>query len=188
MSVTTPFYTKDGKFAGVAGADLSIDLIRAIVSSLRFRQDTDSNAKQTSVNQDYSFLITRSGHIMAHPNEALAMKQNFTGADVRTLPAGNEIASRDSGVIGLMENGIARRIYWAKAPLTGWKVVLSVPETEVTGLASQLAVRTAAVAGVAIILLVIVVGMVAGAAADGAGSQADHCGRACKSAALRNGG
>ena len=39
VSVTVPFYSADGKFEGVAGADLSLDLIRAIVSSLRFRPD-----------------------------------------------------------------------------------------------------------------------------------------------------
>ena len=39
VSVTVPFYTANGKFGGVAGADLSLDLIRAIVTSLRFRPD-----------------------------------------------------------------------------------------------------------------------------------------------------
>ena len=162
VSVTTPFYSKDGKFEGVAGADLSLDLIRAIVSSLRFRPDVkQSDAKDSGGAQDYSFVLTKSGHLMAHPNEALTMKQNFAGADVRTLPGGNEIAAQDSGVTRLLEKGIARRVYWAKAPLTGWKVVLNIPETQITGSASQLAIKTAMVAGVAVILLVIVVGIVA---------------------------
>jgi len=161
VSVTLPFYTEDGKFGGVAGADLSLDLIRAIVTSLRFRPDKQSNAKEPSGTQDYSFLITRSGHIMAHPNEALSMSQNFAGADVRTVPGGNDIAAHDSGVSRLLENGLARRVYWAKAPLTGWKVAMSIPEMEITGSASQLAVRTVLVAGLAVILLVLVVWVVA---------------------------
>jgi PAS domain S-box-containing protein len=161
VSVTLPFYTADGKFGGVAGADLSLDLIRAIVTSLRFRPDKQSNAKEPSGTQDYSFLITRSGHIMAHPNEALSMSRNFAGADVRTVPGGNDIAAHDSGVSRLLENGMARRVYWAKAPLTGWKVAMSIPEMEITGSASQLAVRTVMVAGLAVILLVLVVWVVA---------------------------
>jgi len=161
VSVTLPFYTADGKFGGVAGADLSLDLIRAIVTSLRFRPDKASNAKEPAGTQDYSFLITRSGHIMAHPIEALSMSQNFAGADVRTVPGGNDIAAHDSGFARLLENGLARRVYWAKAPLTGWKVAMSIPETQITGSASQLAVKTVLVAGLAVIILVVVVWVVA---------------------------
>ena len=67
VSVTLPFYTADGKLRGVAGADLSLDLIRAIVSLLRFRPDKQGEAKpneakpSNAATQDYSFLISRSG-------------------------------------------------------------------------------------------------------------------------------
>ncbi|HTW68226.1 MAG TPA: response regulator [Bryobacteraceae bacterium] len=166
VSVTVPFYSPSGKFGGVAGADLSLDLIRAIVTSLRFRPDKMGNANSGNGTsdyrkQDYSFLISRSGRIMAHPNDALSMSQNFPGADVRTVPAGPQIAARGSGFVRLVENGMLRRVYWATAPLTGWKVALSIPEMEITGSASQLAARTIAVAGLAVILLVLVVWIVA---------------------------
>jgi PAS domain S-box-containing protein len=167
VSVTIPFYSPAGKFQGVAGADLSLDLIRLIVNSLHFRPEKQDDSKQgdakpaNATTQDYSFLITRSGRIMAHPNEKLSMNQNFAGADVRTVPGGNEIAGRESGFTRLVENGVARRVYWASAPLTGWKVAMNVSETEITGSASQLAERTVAVAGVAVILLVMVVWIVA---------------------------
>jgi PAS domain S-box-containing protein len=161
VSVTIPFYTPDGKFGGVAGADLSLDLIRAIVTSLRFRPDRMTTMLEQNEAPDFSFLITKSGRIMAHPNEALSMNQKYAGADVRTLPGGQEIAARDSGFARLLENGKARRVYWAKAPLTGWKVALSIPEMEITGLASELAAKTVGVAAVAVILLVLVVWLVA---------------------------
>ena len=110
VSVTLPFYTAAGKFGGVAGADLSLDLIRAIVTSLRFRPDKTANANGNGIGrgkQDYSFLITRSGRIMAHPNEALSMSENFAGADVESVPGGNDIAARDSGFVRLVEKGVA---------------------------------------------------------------------------------
>jgi PAS domain S-box-containing protein len=161
VSVTLPFFNAAGKFGGVAGADLSLDLIRAIVTSLRFRPDKQGGSTASNAPQDYSFLITRSGRIMAHPNAALSMNQNFAGADVRTVPGGNSIAARDSGFERLLDNGIPRRVYWAKAPLTGWKVAMSIPEMEITGSASQLAVRTVAVAALAVFLLVAVIWIVA---------------------------
>jgi len=160
VSVTVPFYSASGKFSGVAGADLSLDLIKAIVGSLRFRPDR-MNAKDSGGTQDYSFLITRSERIMAHPNEALSMSEHFAGADVRSVPGGKEIAAQNSGFARLIEKGIARRVYWARAPLTGWKVALSIPEMEITGSASQLAAKTVAVAGLAVILMVLAVWIVA---------------------------
>jgi PAS domain S-box-containing protein len=161
VSVTLPFSDAAGKFGGVAGADLSLDLIRAIVSSLQFRTDAQGNAASSNALRDYSFLISASGHIMAHPNDALSMRQDFAGADVSKVPGGGDIAARDSGFVRLFESGIPRRVFWAKAPLSGWKVAMSIPETEITGSASQLAVRTVAVAGLAVILSVLVVWFVA---------------------------
>ena len=157
VSVTLPYYTPAGEFAGVTGADLSLDLIRAIVGSLRFRQDNQTDTKAQGETQDYCFLVSRSGRIMAHPNESLAMSPTFAGADVSSIAGGREIAARDSGFTRLVSNGTARRVYWAKAPLTGWKVALSVPEMQITGSASQLAERTIAVAVVAVFFLVLVV-------------------------------
>lgn len=166
VSVTVPFYTDAGKFAGVAGADLSLDLIRAIVTSLRFRPDKVSSSKDASGSsdyraQDYSFLISRSGRIMAHPNDSLSMNEKFAGADVKAVPGGSAIAGQRSGFVRLVDSGMARRVYWATAPLTGWKVALSIPEMEITGSASQLAVRTVAVASFAVVLLVLVIWVVA---------------------------
>ena len=47
VSVTLPYFQSRWQIRGVAGADLSIDLIRAIVTSLRFRPDKASNAKES---------------------------------------------------------------------------------------------------------------------------------------------
>ena len=160
VSVALPLYSPEGDFAGVAGADISLDSIRAIVGSLRFRPDDPSLGEQGGKIKDYSFLIARSGRIMAHPNDALAMRRKFAVAEVAEIEHGSDIAARDSGYTLTVEKGEARRIYWAKAPLTGWKIAMSIPEIDITGSASQLAIRTVAVAGVAVFFLVLVVWMV----------------------------
>ena len=160
VSVTKPFYTQEGEFAGVAGADLSLDLIRTIVSSVQFREDEQAVQGQPGTQNDYSFLVARSGRLMAHPNEGLAMRKDFAGQQVGTLEGGRDIATRDSGFVRVVEKGVARRIYWAKAPLTGWKVALNVHEADITGPAAQLAERTAGVAGAGVFVLIICVWMV----------------------------
>ena len=160
VSVTQPIYSDKGDFAGVTGADLSLDLIRAIVGSLRFRQDDQDAQKEQSQNRDFAFLIARSGRIMAYPDEKLAMGKDSAGADASTLDGGREIAAQKSGYVRTVRNGIARRIYWASAPFSGWKVALSVPEIAITGSANRLAAHTASVAGVAVLFLVLVVWIV----------------------------
>ena len=155
VSVTKPFADKSGNFAGVAGADLSMDDLRAIVSYIRFRQDPASAIAQAE--REYAFMIDRSGHIMAHPKEFLTMRQGFAGASIMSLDGGKEIAAHDEGFTTVTEAGVRRRVYWSLAPETGWKVALSIPESEITGPANQLARRTALVALVAVLILMIVV-------------------------------
>ncbi|MEQ1885955.1 MAG: response regulator [Bryobacteraceae bacterium] len=162
VSVTQPVYSPSGQFAGVAGADLSLDLIRTIVSFVRFRRDDDENGDssgpaQMGPGKDYTFLISREGRIMAHPNDAWIIRKDFSGADVKTVPGGVEISRGSMGSARVMESGEARRIYWSTAPLTGWKVAMSVPEDDIVGPANTLARRTALLAAVAVVFLIFVV-------------------------------
>jgi PAS domain S-box-containing protein len=155
VSVTKPFVDKDGNFKGIAGADLSMDDLRAIVSYIRFRQDPAS-AVEASM-REYAFMIDRTGHIMAHPKDALTMRKGYAGLSIDFLDGGKDIAAHDEGFTTVTENGVRRRVYWSLAPETGWKVALSIPESEITGPANQLARQTAVVAGIAVLILMIVV-------------------------------
>jgi hypothetical protein len=52
VCVSKPFFDADNRRAGIVGADLSLDLIQAIVSQIRFRPDSGSQPGE------YAFLIT----------------------------------------------------------------------------------------------------------------------------------
>ena len=154
VSVTQPIMDPTGKFLGVAGADISLDLIQAIVGYIRFRQDPAVELKPAL--REYAFLVSKSGRIMAHPDDTLVMDQGFPGATLSSVLGGKEIAARPEGSTRVVENGVARVIYWSTALGTGWKLALSIPESEITSLANTLAKKTASVAGLAIILLIFV--------------------------------
>src|SRR6185312_7153817 len=139
-----PIKDSNEKFVGVAGADLSLDLIRALVDYFRFQQDP-ATAIDPAL-REYAFLVARNGRIIAHPDKSLVISENFPGALVSSIPGGTNIAASDQGDTMVLEKGVQRRIYWAIASEAGWKVALSVPEFEITGPANALARQTAYVA------------------------------------------
>lgn len=138
VSVTKPFFGADGRVLGVAGADLSLDLIQAIAGQLRFRPGQKTAG-------EYAFLISRAGRILSHPDV------KSTQADVELVAGGAEgsaVGNRD---------GSKRYLYWSTAPLTGWKVALNIPESVIVAPVRRLAIRTAGVAAVSLVGLVVLV-------------------------------
>jgi signal transduction histidine kinase/CheY-like chemotaxis protein len=75
--------------------------------------------------------VSRSGRIITHPDQRLMLRPDFPGADVTSLADGRLVAGSAEGAARLALDGEARRTYWATAPLTGFKLVFSVPEGEV---------------------------------------------------------
>src|SRR6185312_14753342 len=73
----------------VAGADLSLDLIRALVDYFRFQQDP-ATAIDPAL-REYAFLVSRNGRIIAHPDKTLVISENFPGALVSSIPGGTNI-------------------------------------------------------------------------------------------------
>lgn len=155
ISVTRPILSAAEDFIGVAGADLSVEYLRTVVEYIRFHQNP-ATAIDAPL-REYAFLVGRDGRIIAHPNSALVMKKGFPGALVTSLDGGRAIAARDEGNTHVVENGVPRRIYWSLAPETGWKVALSIPESEITAPANDLARRTASVGALAIVFLAAVI-------------------------------
>src|SRR5262249_50824227 len=136
---------------GVAGADLSLDLIRAVIEYFRFQQDP-ATAIDPKL-REYAFLVTRNGRIIAHPDKSLVMREGFPGAPVTSIDGGKDIAVTDQGDTMVVEKGVPRRLYWAIASEAGWKIALSIPEFEITGPANGLARQTAFVALGGLLLL-----------------------------------
>ncbi len=159
VSVTKPFYDSNNNFLGVAGADLSLDLIRVVVGFLRLRTGPETQPAESS--GEHAFLISRSGKVMAHPDASLVMREDFAGAEVTSLEDGRLVARSPEGSARILIGGVARRLYWATAPLTGWKVALNVPESLIVAPAVRLALRTAVVAVLAVALMVLLVWFVA---------------------------
>jgi PAS domain S-box-containing protein len=144
VSISQPLYDSAGGQQGVVGADLSLDTLKAITSQLRFRP------AQGDVGE-YAFLVSRHGQLISYPDAA-----KTAGLNEPTLIAGSP-----EGSTAFNGTGGKRRLYWATAPLTGWKVALNIPESVILAPARELASRSAPVAVASIAGMIILVLLIA---------------------------
>jgi signal transduction histidine kinase/CheY-like chemotaxis protein len=158
VSLTAPMVASDGSYLGTAGADVALDHLLKIVQNLHFRSAQTSDDRSSS---EYAYLVSRDGRIIAHPNHDLMLRKGFAGEDVRNLPGGSLISASDHGSAEFTIGGERQHIFWYRAPLTGWKVVLHVPSKEILQPVTTLAIRSALIAGTALVVLLFLVTIVA---------------------------
>ncbi len=159
ISVTVPIFDTGGGLIGVAGSDMSLEQIRSIVNSIRLRQ------LNKMVDVDYEpeelYLVSRLGKIIVHPDKSLMLRHGFVGQNISYLPEGAYVVQRPNGFARIRKKNQYWRVYWAQAPLTGWKVVLNVPEAVIFGPVTALTQRMLIVGLFALGLMITLVIIVA---------------------------
>jgi signal transduction histidine kinase/CheY-like chemotaxis protein len=139
VSLTVPVFVQD-YFVGVAGADLALDRVEKIVGKIRLQLHLED--KTNTGDEQVAYLVSKAGKFVAHPDRTLLLRHGFPGANVEDVPGGKAIQTRPEGYNNLAIAGKKRRLYWATAPLTGWKLVLNVPEALVLGPVVQMTLST----------------------------------------------
>ena len=159
VSLTAPVVGKDNEFLGVAGADISLEQVQRMVNRIRIRfQSLNSGEKNE---EQLAYLVSRSGRIIAHPEPTLMLRKDFPGANLSTLPAGKEIARQAEGTTTFQSGDRTMRVYWATAPLAGWKLVLVVPEAIILEPVVQMAWQTLQIGLGGVLLAVVLATFVA---------------------------
>jgi PAS domain S-box-containing protein len=153
ISVSYPIVRKDGRFVGAASASMELSQIHELVQRIRLRSEED----KPGADHDYAFLVSRAGNIISHPDANLLVREGSSGVDVATLPEGNIIRATLTGAKTIGEGENQRMIFWAFAPVTGWKVVLSVPTRMILTPVRRLALHSAAIGGIGLLILLGVV-------------------------------
>ena len=149
FSVTAPIIAPDGKFLGVSGVDITLEAMRQLMGKV----DLDL-ARHEGVQDDFAYLLSAKGKVIAHPDETLMLGPGNKGADAPDLPGGAAVMAAPQGFTIYGEGRGRRIIYWATVPSTGWKVVLDVPYTVVTAPVRVMAWRLGGV-GVAGVLFLL---------------------------------
>ena len=127
VSIGAPITGKSGEYFGLAGIDLTLASVEAMLSGVDLEL-TDAPRGEG----DYAYLVDAKGRIIVHPDRGLMVgDSNAAPADVRSLPAGASIMAAPSGFASYGRGSGERVVYWATVPLTGWRVVLDVPHSAV---------------------------------------------------------
>ena len=132
VSVTQPVIDDSGRFIGVAGVDLGLDLMCDRIKEICGKS---VGADETGALSVSAYLVSDRGEkkkVFAHSNWKVEARGSDGGEDLLSLPEGRYVAGSPHGKMRLdLERSADRFVMWQTAKLSGWKVVLSVPEATI---------------------------------------------------------
>jgi signal transduction histidine kinase len=150
VSYTIPLLDASNQFLGVAGVDILLTSITNLVAQLDVIPGRDTS-------QEHAFVVSKAGKLISHPNAGLLPSRSFAGTNVDAVPEGKFIRNTLNGFAMARIDGEQRRIYWATAPFTEWKVVLNISQQALMGPINAL---TKQMAGGTVITLGAMMGMI----------------------------
>jgi serine phosphatase RsbU (regulator of sigma subunit) len=159
LTISAPAHDAHGEFIGVAGTDISVRHLQKIIDRIRLR-GSDKH-EPGSLFGEYAYLVSGRGKIISHPNPALVLRRDSEGAHVRDLPDGRFVAAEGEGGARVEIDGSIRRVYWAVSGVTGWKVVLNIPEESIIGPVTALTRRLIGIGVLELLFMVLVVSSIA---------------------------
>jgi sigma-B regulation protein RsbU (phosphoserine phosphatase) len=146
---SVPFFEGTGeakKVRGVVVADVSLDWLTDLVASIKV------------LKTGYSFLLSRNGTMLTHPDKEMIMNETiFSIAETQHNPELREIGRRmvhgESGFIPYADiSGVKSWMYYAPVSSTGWTLAVVFPEAELFAEVRSLTI-TVGLMGLAGILL-----------------------------------
>jgi methyl-accepting chemotaxis protein len=106
---------KDGKIVGVLGIDCTLSTL------------ADRIATKKIGNSGYIFIADPAGNVLAHPNKS------FIGTDAASkLSFWNKVKTEKSGFVQYNYNGVEKFGVYETSGLTGWKLVATLDQSELT--------------------------------------------------------
>lgn len=85
------------------------------------------------------------------------LRRDSDGTNIRDLPEGKFVAGESEGHARLEIDGEVRRVYWAASRLTGWKVVLNIPESTIIGPVHTLTKRLLGFGALEVLFMILIV-------------------------------
>jgi sigma-B regulation protein RsbU (phosphoserine phosphatase) len=157
---SVPFYHhKDGKqvFTGIVTADISLEGLMETIKKISYHQSS------------YSFLISRNGVFVSHPNKDYIMRESiFSIAEANNDPALREIGRdmiRGGKGFVTMKNHFAGQkswMYYAPLPSLGWSIGVVFPEDRLFASIGKLGAIILAIGGTGFFVLLIVIIVISG--------------------------
>lgn len=157
-SCSVPFFVASGdtkKIRGVVVTDVSLDWLTEIVAAIKVLKN------------GYSFLLSRNGALLTHPDKEMIMNETiFSIAESKNNPAlrdiGRKMVRGESGFIPYIDTrGIQSWMYYAPVSSTGWTLAVVFPEAELFAEVRALTITVALMGLAGILLLALTVALIA---------------------------
>lgn len=139
--VTTSLPMKDstGKLLGTVTADIDLSTIQQQIKSITLKES------------GYAVLIDNEGNFISHPDQEKVMKVLLK--DDEDLSSLAEVISEESGHVTIDSQKGKLGVYYVTVPETGWKLVVTVPESELYASVYSLAWKVLIATLVALVLV-----------------------------------
>lgn len=143
-TIAVPFYDQNKKLLGISSIDVDLTFLQNVISNISVGQE------------GWAFLLGKNGKYMSDRNVNNNMKMFITEEKNSSLAAaGREILKNKHGRTTYTEGNIHYLLYYEEMPVTGWIIVLVMPEDELYASLKALLVKQIIVALLAIVLVCI---------------------------------
>lgn len=157
---SVPFYShKDGKkvFTGIVTADISLEWLMETIKKISSHQSS------------YSFLISRNGVFISHPNKDYIMRESIfsiaeANNDSGLREIGRDMVRGGKGFVTLKNHFAGQKswMYYAPLPSLGWSIGVVFPEDRLFAGIGKLGVIIMAIGGAGFLALFVVIIAISG--------------------------
>ena len=149
VTATKPFFDTEGKFIGVATADMNLANIRSIVNGISVGETGKA------------FILGANGEYIAFYNEAKRVDDTMQTDDDEALARlGKELAESKSGITTLNRNGKQHRVYYRTMDNVDWKLAVTMEESEINSSALNSFFATTIIPVVGLLLVMLGIWMI----------------------------
>jgi len=155
VTVAYPIVAQGGRgFIGVAGVDISVDALSKFVADMKLREGVDYEGERT-------FIFSPKGRRIVWPKSSADTEADGKANFLADSRFGKAIAEAEEGSSGGISPLTLTQVYWTTAGLTGWKIVMEVPQSETAAAGWGLAIAFIILAVIAIPIMAVIVAWIA---------------------------
>ncbi|MBZ0212180.1 MAG: HAMP domain-containing protein, partial [Nitrospirae bacterium] len=134
--------------------DISVDALSKFVADMKLREGVDYEGERT-------FIFSPKGRRIVWPKSSADTEADGKANFLADSRFGKAIAEAEEGSSGGISPLTLTQVYWTTAGLTGWKLVMEVPQSETAAAAWGLAIAFIILAVIAIPIMAVIVAWIA---------------------------
>ena len=138
MTMTTyslPLFDRNGEMYAVVTADISLDWLTKQLHELDKKNNNTTEDVTWEDLQTYSFIISRNGSYIVHPDKEHILNHSFFSYAQQTKDTiddhiGHEMITGKQGSAQFSNDGIESHIFYKPIQRTGWSMAIIIPNSE----------------------------------------------------------